>query len=267
MKLIYEPKGRAREYSPLALNIYSGCDHGCRYCYVPRFMRKAGDAPEAMGPSKVRKTYSLEQLVEECTELAGDPRQVLLSFSGDPYCRASEGGETKRALTALWAARMRVAVLTKAGTACLRDLDIFSAFGRHIKVGATLTFITGATSKRWEPGAAEPADRIDMLKRLHAAGVPTWASMEPVIDEAESLAAIRCTLEYVNEYRIGKLNHFEPSGQDWHSYLQAVVDVLRREGKRFVVKRDLREAALEVQLTPEEQDADSNITAPWGKEE
>jgi hypothetical protein len=28
MSLIYEPKGKAREYSPLALNTYSGgCDH------------------------------------------------------------------------------------------------------------------------------------------------------------------------------------------------------------------------------------------------
>ena len=33
MSLIYEPKGKAREYSPLALNVYSGgCDHACRYC-------------------------------------------------------------------------------------------------------------------------------------------------------------------------------------------------------------------------------------------
>ena len=36
---IYEPRGRAREYSPFAMNYFKGCDHGCRYCYVPRMMK------------------------------------------------------------------------------------------------------------------------------------------------------------------------------------------------------------------------------------
>ena len=34
MNVIYEPKGRAREYSELACNLYRGCTHGCRYCYA-----------------------------------------------------------------------------------------------------------------------------------------------------------------------------------------------------------------------------------------
>ena len=35
LQAIYEPKGRAGEYSRLALNVYRTCVHGCRYCYVP----------------------------------------------------------------------------------------------------------------------------------------------------------------------------------------------------------------------------------------
>jgi DNA repair photolyase len=35
---IYEPAGRAREYSPLALNHFKGCEHGCLYCYVTHMM-------------------------------------------------------------------------------------------------------------------------------------------------------------------------------------------------------------------------------------
>jgi DNA repair photolyase len=40
MTIIYEPTGKAREYSPLAANLYSGCDHNCDFCFVPSIMSR-----------------------------------------------------------------------------------------------------------------------------------------------------------------------------------------------------------------------------------
>ena len=37
--MIYIPSGRAREYSPLAVNLYRGCGFKCRYCYVPNAIK------------------------------------------------------------------------------------------------------------------------------------------------------------------------------------------------------------------------------------
>ncbi len=34
LSVVYEPRGRAREYSPLALNLYRGCSSRCVYCYA-----------------------------------------------------------------------------------------------------------------------------------------------------------------------------------------------------------------------------------------
>ena len=35
-KAIYRPKGRAREYSPWACNLYVGCQNDCTYCFNKR---------------------------------------------------------------------------------------------------------------------------------------------------------------------------------------------------------------------------------------
>ena len=45
MDVVYKPRGRAREYSELACNLYRGCTHGCRYCYAPASMRTCLRAP------------------------------------------------------------------------------------------------------------------------------------------------------------------------------------------------------------------------------
>lgn len=39
MGVIYEPKGKAREYCELAVNLYRGCGHGCLYCYGAACLR------------------------------------------------------------------------------------------------------------------------------------------------------------------------------------------------------------------------------------
>ena len=62
MGYIYEPKGRAREYGELALNLYSGCRHGCKYCYVPAVLR--------------RKTFTIQ-----CRSNLG--RLILLNSNGN----------------------------------------------------------------------------------------------------------------------------------------------------------------------------------------
>jgi len=170
MSLIYEPKGKAREYSPLALNIYSGgCDHNCRYCYCKQISRGAW--------ANKATPRDLSGLKKDATKAR---KQILLSFMADPYCQSDcEYHETRGALNDLSEAGCSVAILTKGGKRCLRDLDIFLNWpdGR-IKVGATLTFCDEVDSLAWEPGAALPIERRSALKALHDAGVKTWASIK-----------------------------------------------------------------------------------------
>lgn len=250
MSLIYTPTGKAREYSPLALNTYSGgCDHQCRYCYCPGIMRGAwGNTPNP------------RNLTGLASESAKASRQVLLCFMGDPYCVAEQTHrKTREALGVLSSARCSVAILSKGGSRCLDDLALFQAWpdGR-VKVGATLTFRSAAKCSEWEPGAATPDDRLDALRQLHAAGVKTWASIEPVIDPAESLEIIRASLPYVDAYKVGKWNHdARATATDWLAFGLAACDTIRAAGKALYVKADLRPHMQHGYLTDVERDMES----------
>lgn len=239
MSKIYEPNGAAREYSPLALNYYKGCDHGCKYCYVPGIMRKIQDDYDH---SHVIQRETFDSISKSAAHFNGTDKQVLLSFTGDPYCNFNtEAGFTRQVLEILLENKIPVAILTKGGNRCLADLDLFKQFGKRIKVGATLTFDNDHHSLQNEPGAATPTERLEALKTLHDNGITTWVSMEPVVFPDQSLNMIKRSLAFVDHYKIGKLNHYKNYELtiDWSKFLNDSVTILRSANKLFYVKNDL----------------------------
>lgn len=244
MSFIYVPKGKAREYSPLALNHYIGCDHNCAYCYVKAIVPKHNNPrPRKNIITGLRKELSKTRIKD----------QVLLSFLGDPYCNLdSEMKITREVLSILNDNDVPVAILTKGGTRIYRDFDIIKRFST-IKVGSTLTFKNNADSEQWEPNAEKPENRMNMLKEAHEEGIKTFVSIEPVIDPIQSIQLIKDTISYVDQYKIGKWNHDKRSNLiDWQSFGEQSVKILRGKGKDFYIKNDL--AVFLHNLTPAETD-------------
>jgi len=239
MQVIYEPRGRAREYSPLALNLYTGfCDHFCTYCYC-RTMPPFKFQKDKDFPIKPREGV-LEKLAKDVKVCPKDT-QVLLSFTGDPYCHAnSVHNLTRQALVMLKDACIKTAILTKGGRRALADIDILKEMTR-VKVGATMTFLDPERSKQFEPNAASPEDRIYMLKMLHASGIRTWVSLEPVLDPEQSLAIIDAVSPFVDFFKVGTTNHVElPKPIDWQEFACDAVKKLMATGREFYVKADLQ---------------------------
>ena len=250
MSIIYEPKGKAREYSPLACNIYLQCTHNCKYCYAPRAMQRLSENYFTKTPEP-RKNF-LQQLEKELDKKRFT-EQVLLSFIGDIYCETSDNSETARqALELFLKHKTPIAILTKGGKRCLKHLDLFKRFNEHIQVGATLTFYDDQKSIVWESGAALPQERLEVLKILHKEGIRTFASLEPVIEPLESLKLIEKTLidGSVDVYKIGKLNNYKGLDKEinWTAFLQSCINLLRPAGKPFYIKHDLRQAASGIKL-------------------
>src|SRR3990167_3742067 len=82
LNIVYKPKGKALEYSPLAANLYTGCAHGCLYCYAPSCMRM--NRAEFYGNPRPRPNV-IKLLEADCKKLAGCKDRVLLCFTCDPY--------------------------------------------------------------------------------------------------------------------------------------------------------------------------------------
>jgi DNA repair photolyase len=233
-QLIYEPKGRAREYAALACNVYSGCDHGCIYCYAPdATFRKHDD----FCISKTRPNFLRKLAIE--AERTKTNERILLSFTCDPYQVLDETAKaTRETINVLHAAGLHVQVLTKGGTRALRDLSLFTP---QDAFATSLTLTDDASSAKWEPGAALPGNRIATIRLFHEAGIPTWVSLEPVLNPASALELIRRTHPFVDLYKVGTLNHHPLAKTiDWHRFAHDAVTLLEALGKPYYIKDDLR---------------------------
>lgn len=243
MAAIYKPTGAAREYSPLAMNYIKGCDHGCVYCYVPKMMKRFNAGYVHSDVYIKEEKALLREIESSCKKFANSNEQVFLSFLTDPYSSFNQKTKlTRRVLELLLKYNIPVSILSKGGMRVLEDLDLIKEFGANIQVGASLTFTSLTDSQKWESGAAIPSERFEALEVLHGEGIRTWASMEPVIFPDQSLEIMEITHNYVDAYKIGKLNHF-PKHEvkfDWTQFLVDAVGIMRKHEKAFYIKHDLR---------------------------
>jgi len=235
MDVIYEPRGRAREYAPLAANLYSGCSHGCTYCYAPGALRRDRKNFHA---SPCPRAGILKELEKSAARVDPSAGYVLLSFTTDPHQPIDVTyGLTREAIKILHAAGHRVEILTKGGSRASRDFDLYLSGD---KFATTLTFDNDEESKKWEPIAALPSDRIETIRVAHNMGIETWVSFEPVIRPEQVLGLIDATHEYVDLYKVGTLNHHPDAKKiDWPRFLGDVTARLKHHGKRYYIKNDL----------------------------
>jgi len=247
MPVIYTPSGKAREYSPLALNLYMGCSHRCVYCYAPSCLQKSRENYFAVPEPRKDLLSNLEKELKK----SRPTQQVLLSFIGDPYGETTDVNDlTRKSLELLLENKVPVAVLTKGGSRCLKDIDLFKQYGEHIQIGATLTFDNDSDSLEWESGAALPCDRVETLKELSLNDIKTFVSFEPVIYPEQSLNLIYQCLDFVDTFKIGKINNYNGIDKNinWAEFLDEAIEAVRKAGKRLYVKHDLRQAAPSIRL-------------------
>lgn len=237
-KPIYEPKARASEYGDLAINIYTGCNHGCTYCYArdmkKRFTPKGGvcafDSPEPRRDI----VESVKQQIER-ERITG--KLMHLCFLCDPYPADIDTTPTSEIIQLIKKSGNAVQILTKGGERAERDfylLDSKDWFG--------VTYTTNISifePDNREPKAAPTSERLNSLQVAKWRGINTWVSCEPVIDP-QAVFALIATADYIDLFRIGKMNH-HPSEINWAEFGAKCVELCEVHGREYYIKDDLRE--------------------------
>ncbi len=152
------------------LNVYTGCDHACVYCYITSYI------PNAF---RVRtKEGLLIKLERELRRL--DRRFIVsLSYSSDPYPTVErELGITRKMLQLFERYGVRCMILTKSDIFS-RDLDILKKL--RCAVGITVTTVDEDKAALLEPNAPRPSARIKALKKAVRMGIPVYARIDPII--------------------------------------------------------------------------------------
>lgn len=239
MQTIYKPKGKALEYAPLALNIYSGCSHGCTYCY----MRPMHERFHGAGSfdKRIYRVGLLEALEKELAKGIYAGKLIHLCFSCDPYQAGEADGcrDTRDVIKMLKAAGCHVQILTKGGKSAEKDFDLLDG---EDWFGVTLTGYATTTMKN-EPGAAPNCERIASLCRAKKLGIKTWISYEPVYDAEFVYGGLRLAY-YVDLFRIGKLN-YHPSEINWGEFGRRCEELAKQNGRNIYIKDELwKEMAL-----------------------
>lgn len=159
-----------------SFNCYTGCEHGCVYCYA-RFMQRFHPHEEPWGEFVDVKVDAPDVLVRQLRRLR--PGSVFTCSACDGWQRVEQHYElTRRCCQLLLEAGFRLDILTKSELV-LRDIDVLER--GDVRLGVTITTADETLARLWEPRASSVSARLQVLKEAKAAGLETSVMFGPLL--------------------------------------------------------------------------------------
>jgi DNA repair photolyase len=200
------PEGSGHYY----LNPYVGCTLGCEFCYVAEradFSRALEALPAVpWGRWVDAKINAPEVLRREVASLP--PGVVRLSpLVTDPYQPLERRLRITRAcLEVLQERDFTPVVLTRAALV-LEDLPLLASF-RSAGVGFSIPTDDDGVRRQFEPGGDPIAERLAALRACHAAGLRTFAVIQPLLP-MDPNRLVEAVAPYVHAVRVDRMHQVE----------------------------------------------------------
>ncbi|TYC62418.1 PA0069 family radical SAM protein [Rhodobacterales bacterium] len=167
-----------------SINPYRGCEHGCIYCFARPSHAYMGLSPGLDFETRLFAKPNAAQLLErELSRPGYTPRVIAIGTNTDPYQPLERGYKLMRdILEVLEGCGHPVAIVTKSALVT-RDIDILSRLAERnlVKVALSITTLDRKLCRAMEPRASAPQKRLDAVRALSDAGIPTSVMMAPVI--------------------------------------------------------------------------------------
>lgn len=153
-----------------SLSAYTGCGHGCLYCYASSYIIN-------FSSPRPKKDF-LKRLEKEIKKLP--PHSLItIANSSDPYTPQEEKLKlTRKTLQMLQAYDFKILLVTKSDMV-LRDIDILKDL-KNIVLTFTLTTLDKTLSAKLEPGAPAPGKRLKAMEKL-SPYIPLACRFDPLI--------------------------------------------------------------------------------------
>ena len=167
-----------------SINPYRGCEHGCIYCYARPSHAYLGFSPGLDFETRlVFKPDAASLLRAELGKPGYRCAPVALGSNTDAYQPVERDlGITRAILEVLAECGHPVMIVTKSARV-ERDIDILGpmASANRCSVGVSITTLDRSLARRMEPRASAPHRRLETVRRLIAAGIPTGVLASPMI--------------------------------------------------------------------------------------
>ncbi len=207
------------------INPYTGCQHGCIYCYAEFMIRFTGHKGDKWGQFLDIKTFDLDKIKPQ----KYNGKVILLSSVTDPYLPLEKKYQnTRKILEKLVSTEAEISILTKSKLV-LRDLDLFKEF-KNIRVGISISTLDVEFAKVIERAASSPLDRINAIKQISNAGVETYTFISPYFPEITNYKAIIKEIrDYTGRFLFENLN-FRPHN------IPRIMNIIKTHYPRLVPK-------------------------------
>jgi DNA repair photolyase len=167
-----------------SINPYRGCEHGCTYCFARPTHAYMGLSPALDFETKLfAKPAAAKLLEKELAKPGYECRTMAIGTNTDPYQPIERKYRIMREiLEVLDRTNHPVGIVTKSALVT-RDIDILSRMASRglAKVALSVTTLDRELARAMEPRAATPGKRLDALRQLSEAGIPTTVMVAPII--------------------------------------------------------------------------------------
>lgn len=234
----------ARPY-PYDLNIYRGCQHGCRYCYALYSHEHIVGVPGGNFYKNIYiKTNIVEQLERQFASPAWTGDVVNIGSVCDSYQPIEEQYKIMPEILKVFIKYKNPCIISTKSKLILRDFDLIDELSRlaHVNIACTITTVDEEVRRKLEPYGATSAKRFEVLKEIKKTKASRGVHIMPILpfitDSAENLEGIYAGAREagVNYVLPGLLNLKGPTKGEFFSFLNKEYPKLMERYAHFYSK-------------------------------